>query len=134
MLNPHQAAPRLINLQKVKAENLKFRTDLRDLNVDGWSVKQQVIDYKGRLLKNQMILKLKIEACPLNAGHYMAFKYSISFVSNLVAIESESCQKLFPSLYAPPSEVAVLFNSNLSRRPILGQVVNLDLLLCTGFY
>ena len=32
----------------------------------------------------------------------------------------------------PPSEVAVLFDSNLSRRPFLGQVVDLDLLLCTG--
>ena len=27
----------------------------------------------------------------------------------------------------------MLFNSNLSRRPFLGHVVNLDLLLCTGF-
>ena len=27
----------------------------------------------------------------------------------------------------------MLFNSNLSRLPVLGQVVNLDLLLCTGF-
>ena len=26
-----------------------------------------------------------------------------------------------------------LFDSNLSRRPFLGQVVDLDLLLCTGF-
>ena len=33
----------------------------------------------------------------------------------------------------PPSEVSMLFNSNLSRRPFLRQVVNLDLLLCTGF-
>ena len=29
----------------------------------------------------------------------------------------------------PPSEVDVLLNSNLSRHPFLGQVVNLDLLL-----
>ena len=36
-------------------------------------------------------------------------------------------------LLRPPSEVAVLFDSNLSRRPFLGQVVDLDLLLCTGF-
>ena len=36
-------------------------------------------------------------------------------------------------LCAPASEVAVLFNSNLSRRPFLRQVVNVDLLLCTGF-
>ena len=27
----------------------------------------------------------------------------------------------------------MLLNSNLSRRPFLGQVVDLDLLLCTGF-
>ena len=31
----------------------------------------------------------------------------------------------------PPSEVDVLFNLNLSRHPFLGQVVNLDLLLCS---
>ena len=34
----------------------------------------------------------------------------------------------------PPSEVDVLFDLNLSRRRFLGQVVDLDLLLCTGFY
>ena len=32
-----------------------------------------------------------------------------------------------------PFEVAVLFYSNLSRRPFLRQVVDLDLLLCPGF-
>ena len=51
--------------------------------------------------------------------------------ANLVAIDSESFLTSFPSFCAPPSEVAVLFNSNL--RPFLGQVVDLDLLLCTGF-
>ena len=30
-------------------------------------------------------------------------------------------------------EVAVLFDLNLRRCPFLGQVVDLDLLLCTGF-
>ena len=62
--------------------------------------------YKGRLLKKSR---------PVNAGHYTAFKYRISFATNLAAH----------------------FGSNrywnLSRRPFLGQVVNLDLLLCTGF-
>ena len=38
----------------------------------------------------------------------------------------------FPSFCAQPSEVSALFNCNLSRHPFLGQVVNLDLLLCTG--
>ena len=31
------------------------------------------------------------------------------------------------------SEYAVLVDWNLSKRPFLGQVVNLDLLFCTGF-
>ena len=48
-------------------------------------------------------------------------------------IYSESHLTLFPSFCFPPSEKAVLFDSNLSRRPFLGQVVDLDLLLCTGF-
>ena len=72
------------------------------------------------------------------AGHYMAFKHRILFAIDLAAnlgwIDSESRQTSFQSFFAPPSEVAVLFDSNLSRRPFLGQVVDLDLLLCTGFY
>ena len=51
----------------------------------------------------------------------------------MVAIDSESRLTSFPSFYAPPPEVAALFDSNLSRRPFLRQVVDLDLLLCTGF-
>ena len=43
-----------------------------------------------------------------------------------------SCQTLFTSFCAQQSDVAVLFNSNLSRRPFLGQV-DLDRLLCAGF-
>ena len=88
----------------------------------------------------QKIFKSKIEARPVNAGHNMAFKHRISFaiiwLQALVAIDSESRLTSFPSFCAPPSEVAVLFNSNLSsqsRRPFLGQVVDTDLLLCTGF-
>ena len=30
----------LIDLEKVRTDNLKFRTDLRDRNMDGWSVTQ----------------------------------------------------------------------------------------------
>ena len=39
--------------------------------------------YKGRLLKK--IFKSKIKACPVNAGHYMAFRHSISFATDLTA-------------------------------------------------
>ena len=75
------------------------------------------------------IFESKIEACPVNAGLCMgsiAFKHYLSVVliwlKTLVAVDSESCQKLFPSFCAWPSEVTVLFNGNLSRRPFLGQV------------
>ena len=30
----------LVDLRKVRTEDLKFRTDLRDLVMDGWSVTQ----------------------------------------------------------------------------------------------
>ena len=59
------------------------------------------------------------------------------WLQTLVAINSESCQRSSPSfpVCAPPSEVAVLFDWNLSRHPFQGQVqvVYLGLLLCTGF-
>ena len=35
----------------------------------------------------QKIFKSKIEACLVNAGHYMAFKHRISFATDLVAIQ-----------------------------------------------
>ena len=43
----------LIHLEKleVRTENLNFRTGLQDQLMDGWSVTQQMIVYKGRLLK-----------------------------------------------------------------------------------
>ena len=63
----------------------------------------------------------------------IAFYLEPIWLQTLVAIDSESRVTLFPSFCAPPSEVAVLFDSNLSRLPFLGQVVDLDLLLCTGF-
>ena len=81
------------------------------------------------------VSKSKIEARPVNADLYMAFKHRISFATYLVldAIDSESYQRSFPSFCAPPSELAVLFDWNLSRHSILGQVVDLEVLLCTGF-
>ena len=85
----------------------------------------------------QTTFKSKIEACPVNAGHYMASKHHISFVIDLAANFGCNQFRITPGivfkLCALPSEVAVLFDSNLSRRPFLRQVVDLDLLLCTGF-
>ena len=63
----------------------------------------------------------------------VAFHLRPIWLQTLVAIDSESCLTSFPRFCAPPSEVAVLFDSNLSRLPFLGQVDDLDLHLCTGF-
>ena len=60
----------LINLEKVRTDNLKFRTDLQDDEC----LQRQIA---------QKIFKSKIEARPVNAGHYMAFKHRISFATNL---------------------------------------------------
>ena len=125
----------LINVEKVRTEHWKFRTDLQDQVMDGWSVTQYMTVYKGKLLKK--IFKLKIEACPVNAGttwlSNIAFHLRPIWLQTLAVINSESRLTSFPSFCAPPSEVAALFDSNLSRRPFHGQVVDLDLLLCTGF-
>ena len=70
-------------------------------------------------------------------GLCMAFKHRMSFATNLAANFGCYWLRIMPEivskLWALPSEVAVLFDLNLSRRPFLGQVADLDLLLCTGF-
>ena len=43
------------------------------------------------------------------------------------------CFQAFACSHDESSEVTVLFDWNLSRLPFLGYVVNLDLLICTGF-
>ena len=44
-----------MKLEKLRTENLKFSTDLRDRVMDGWSVTQLMNVYKRRLLKNLQI-------------------------------------------------------------------------------
>ena len=91
--------------------------------------------YKGRLLKKSSNRKSKLVLSTLVTTWLsnIAFHLLQIWLQTLVAIDSESRQTSFQSFCAPPSEVAVLFDSNLSRLPFLGQVVDLDLLLCTGF-
>ena len=115
----------LINLEKVRTDNLKFGTDLQDRAMDGWSVLHIIITVDEclhrKIAQTQKIFKSKIEAHPVNSGHYMAFKHSISFATNLAA--NFGCDRfrikpdIVSSFCAPPYEVAALFDSNLSRRP-----------------
>ena len=117
LLNAHRATTQqLISLEKLKTENLKFRTDLWDWVMVGWSWHRRWSSTKA----DQKISKSKIEACPVNAGHHMAFKHHIYlwqiWLQILVAINSEPCQTSFPSFFAPPwSHCAVLFKSE--QRP-----------------
>ena len=61
----------------------------------------------------------------------IAFHLQPIWLQVLVAIDSETRLTSFPSFCTPPSEVAALFDLNLSRGPFLRQVVDSDLLLCT---
>ena len=86
--------------------------------------------------KNCSKNQIKIKACPVNAGHYMAFKHRISFATYLAANFGSDWFRIMPdiipSFWVQPSEVSMLLYSNLSTCPFLGRDVNLDLLLCTG--
>ena len=68
----------------------------------------------------------------------MALKHCISFVTDLAANFGCDRFRIMPDIISsfcvPTSEVTVLFDSNLSRRPFLGHVVDLDLLLCTDLF
>ena len=93
----------LLNHEKVGTKNLKFRTDLGHQVMDGWSVTQSMIVYKGRLLKK--IFRLKIKACPVKAGHYMAFKHLVSFATNLAANFGCNLFRITPDIVGFPAFV-----------------------------
>ena len=63
----------------------------------------------------------------------IAFHLQLIWRQTLIAIDSELRLTSFPSFCAQPSEVAGLFYLNLSRLPFIGQVIDSDLQLCTGF-
>ena len=63
----------------------------------------------------------------------ITFHLQSIWLPTLVVIYSASRMTLFPSLCMQPSEVSGLFYLNLSRLPFLRQVIDLDLLFCTGF-
>ena len=96
---------------KIETENLKFRTDFRDIIMDNWSVTQYMIILRGRfnqIAQKGLNQKLKFVQSMQNnlftqpprgdqagSAHtakgagpaclYMAFKRCISFATNLAA-------------------------------------------------
>ena len=67
------------------------------------------------------IFKLKIKAGPVNAGHYMAFKHSISFATDLAANIGCYRFRITPDIVSKLLRAAIwshcAFWFNLSRRP-----------------
>ena len=90
---------------------------------------------RGKFLKNSLDWKSKlVQSTQVSAWlSNITFHLQPIWLQTLVAIDSESCQRSLLSVCSQPSEVAVLFYWNLNRRPFLRQVVDFDLLLCTGF-
>ena len=86
-----------------------------------------MIVYKGRLLKISKIenwslsLPLQIATWP-----FIRCQFGCKLWLPLIQNHARHC---FQAFCTPP----VQFNLNLNRHPFLGQVADLDLLLCTGF-
>ena len=132
LLNPHQAAQ-----QPWKSENWWLEI-WSSRSSYGWLVSNTVlIDCLQRQIAKK-IFKSKIKACPVILSMMItmwwhsntACHLQLIWLQTLVLIDSESRLTSFSSFCVEPSEVATLFNSNLSRRPFLEQVVDWDLLLC----
>ena len=94
--------------------------------------------------KADWLKNLQIENWSLSSQRWLLHGFQTShFICSLfgcklwlLSIQNHSlnCFQAFaPQHLNNYSKVAVLFNSNLSRHPFFIQVVNLDLLLCTGF-
>ena len=108
LLNAHwalTATEQLIDLEKVGTENFKFRTDLQGQVMVGWSVTQQIIVYKGKLLKKSSNRKSKLVLSRLVAIWLsnITFHLQLIWLQTLVTINSESRQTLFPSFCTQPS-------------------------------
>ena len=84
-------------LRKVRTENLKFRTDLQDQVVDGWSVTQQMIVYKGRLLKNSSNTKQKLVLSMhgFQPSHFICYLFDCKlWLQSIQKRARYSCQNL----------------------------------------
>ena len=88
---------------------------------------QLVSNTEDDFLRRQ-IFKLKIEACPVNAGHYTAFKHSISFATNLAANFGCYRFRIMPDIVSKLlratiwSRCAVRFESEQTPFPRTGRI------------
>ena len=121
----------LINLEKVRTDNLKFRIDLGDRVMDCWSV-TQIIVYKGKLLKQSSDRKSKLGVLSTLvttwlsnfAFHLRPIKLRSDLTAHFGCDRFRIMPEIVSKLLRAASEVAVLFDSNLSRRPFLGPALH----------
>ena len=105
----------------------------------GWLVSNTVDDcLQGRCSKNLQI-KNRSSSClcwyldSIQTSHFICYQFGCKFWLRSIQNHARHHFQAFAHLHLK-TEVTVLSNSNLSRHPFLRQVVDLDLLLCTGFY
>ena len=118
----------------MRTKNLKFRSSWMSY----WLLANTTVDddFQWQITKQKRGLRIKGQACPANAGLYTAFRHSFSFETLLVAnfgynrFMQEVVSKL--ALTAIWICCAVLLESD--QTPFSRTRVNIDLLLCTGFY
>ena len=117
-----------------KSENwLKWELVVKDRfsRVSYWQLVKNTVsdDFQDRMLKNlnqnpKLTKPIQVSTWfPGIAFHLRLF---------LVVICLNICQRVFPKFCTPSN--GLLFRWNLSRLPLLAQVLNLDLPLCSGFY
>ena len=113
----------VINLRKVRTMNLTFSANIQYQDMVCWYCSRLwwLSNTVDAYFQQQIVQKiLKMEPYPVNAGLYMAnFSFTTVLAAKFGLIDCNSCQRLFQSFGACASEVAVLFNWNLSRHPFL---------------
>ena len=88
--------------------------------MDSCSVTQKMINFKAKnLYIENRSSSSQCDRFLHGSVSNIAFRLRPIWLQTLIVIDSESCQRLFPSFCAPPSVVAVLIDWNLSRRPFL---------------
>ena len=131
----------LIDLEKKRTQILKCKTDLQDLFMYDRSVTQQMIIYKGRLLKKSSNKKLKPVLSTLVTNLKMAFKQCIAFATDLAANFGCNQCRMMPDVISKLLHVAiwsccaVQFRSEQTHTLSSSRFLqHLDLVLCTGCY
>ena len=83
-----------------KSENWELEIQDRSWRSSyGWLVNNTVDDCLQRQIAQKNV-QIEIKACPVNTGHYMAFKHHISFAINLAANFGCNWFRIMPDIFS----------------------------------